>query len=449
MIIRFAIENYKSFKDREELLLAAGTYKRLREHVYVSNDGLGLLRSTAIYGGNGAGKTNFISAIQYLKDIVVSGIVSTKEISFKLCKNHLKKPTIFEIEYLHDNIKYYYVISILDNIIKEESLYEITGEGSKKNIFTRKYDEKNGETDLMFSSFEDVDTLQRERVKVFKDIVAKQPTMTFFNLGATLGIESLKHPFEWFTTKLKTIGFNHNRNDLPYVLYKNNDFLKMANQILPSTNVGILKIDLRTWDIFEFFSEEEKPRIKSIIRDLEYLDYISVNRNNINYNVFKNGTDKYIVAKVVAIHEDVDGDSIPFDLTEESDGTQKLLCIIPALIDTLMKESVYIIDEIESSLHPVLLKELIESYLNMGENYKGQLIFSTHESVLMDLKLFRQDEIWLTEKDYYGASKIYSLAEFNVRFDKSIRKDYLKGKYGDIPFIPKQNLLKPIKIYEY
>lgn len=123
-----------------------------------------------------------------------------------------------------------------------------------------------------------------------------------------------------------------------------------------------------------------------------------------------------------------------FDLGDESDGTIRLLDFVPALKDVISKRKVFIVDEIERSIHPLLIKKLVGKF-SLDENSTGQLIFTTHESNLLDQELFRQDEIWFVEKDKAGSSDLYSLSEFKEHKSIDIQKGYLSGRYGSIPFM--------------
>ena len=128
-------------------------------------------------------------------------------------------------------------------------------------------------------------------------------------------------------------------------------------------------------------------------------------------------------------------DSVLFEIYEESDGTQRLFDLIPALIELSNNDRVFVIDEVDRSLHPNLTKSLIEYFLLNSKGLKNQLILTSHESSLLDLKLLRKDEIWFTEKRPSGSTSLYSLEEYKPRFDKEIRKGYLQGRFGAIPLI--------------
>jgi hypothetical protein len=136
--------------------------------------------------------------------------------------------------------------------------------------------------------------------------------------------------------------------------------------------------------------------------------------------------------KILAAHEHEPGKIVLLDLAEESDGTRRLLNLIPMLHYVRRTGAVYFIDEIDRSLHPILVKEFLGFFLKSGG--LGQIIVTTHESNLLDQDLLRRDEIWFAEKDQTGATRLYSLLDFTIRDDAEIRKHYLQGRFGAVPF---------------
>jgi AAA15 family ATPase/GTPase len=126
--------------------------------------------------------------------------------------------------------------------------------------------------------------------------------------------------------------------------------------------------------------------------------------------------------------------SVLFNLDEESDGTVRLLDFVPAFKSVISSEKVFIIDEIERSIHPLLIKELVQKF-SLDSNTRGQLIFTTHESNLLNQEIFRQDEIWFAEKNKEGSTDLYSLNDFKEHKTIDIQKGYLNGRYGSIPFL--------------
>jgi len=158
-------------------------------------------------------------------------------------------------------------------------------------------------------------------------------------------------------------------------------------------------------------------------------------RNN-NIKLFKINTLRFIKNK---------SNFVSFEIAEESDGTQRIIDFIPFLIFAPISSKTYLIDEIDRSLHPELTRKIVETFLSNSKKIENQLIATTHESSLLDLELLRRDEIWFVEKNQEGASKMYSLEQFKPRYDAKIRKSYLEGRFGAIPFVPSVENLEWLK----
>jgi len=154
-----------------------------------------------------------------------------------------------------------------------------------------------------------------------------------------------------------------------------------------------------------------------------------------------NENSNFLIKKIVALHYNNKKNKVLFDLSEESDGTRRLLDFIPAFYGILNEDVTFVIDEIDQSIHPALLYDLVKKIMN-DTTTKGQLLFTTHEANLLDLSIFRQDEIWFAEKNKASATELYSLSEYRPRYDLDIRKGYLKGRFGAIPFTANLKKLK-------
>jgi AAA15 family ATPase/GTPase len=169
---------------------------------------------------------------------------------------------------------------------------------------------------------------------------------------------------------------------------------------------------------------KENPASMLVVRNAKTKEDVSL--------VYEN--DNIIVKRLVTHHTGILGEKTAFNIYEESDGTKRLIDFIPAFQGIIHEKKVFIIDEIEHSLHPILIKELLKK-LALDEHIKGQLIFSTHESNLLDNSILRPDEIWFAQKDISGASKFYSLSDFKMHNTLSIENGYLNGRFGGIPFL--------------
>ena len=153
--------------------------------------------------------------------------------------------------------------------------------------------------------------------------------------------------------------------------------------------------------------------------------------------IFVDGSDKNTVKfrQINALYNSAAGDNVTLPLHEESDGSRQLLNLLPALYKLKMAGGVFVIDEIERSMHPILARKFIEYFLKAARGSNSQIIFTTHESTLLDLDILRRDGIWFAEKNEAGATQLYSLADFKVRNDLRIDKGYLQGRFGAIPFL--------------
>ena len=191
-------------------------------------------------------------------------------------------------------------------------------------------------------------------------------------------------------------------------------------------------------NVKEFFSKDEIESVNELFDDSEdgskneIVPMTSI-RGRDQIVVVKEGDDVF-VKQLKLTHYDNTGASTDFEIDDESDGTSRLLDFIPAFRDILTTNKVILVDEIERSIHPLLIKELIRKF-SEDKKSKGQLIFTTHESNLLDQDIFRQDEIWFVEKSPKGNTDLYSLSDYKEHNTIDIRKGYLNGRYGSIPFL--------------
>jgi hypothetical protein len=256
----------------------------------------------------------------------------------------------------------------------------------------------------------------------------------FIGKTDSLKIDELDIVRRWFGMKLVIIHPNSKTVNLVSRFAKSDKFKLFANELLQTFNTGVSELVIKKLDFDKFFGEDEAEMKKEIILELDKGEEIEVGTTSGGAFVKKEG-DEYIVRSIVALHKDSKGEDISFPINIESDGTQRLLDFIPAFDGILQHEMTFIIDEIDQSLHPTLLYALVNKIMK-DETTKGQFIFSTHESNLLNLDIFRQDEIWFVEKDKTSnSSKMYSLSEFKPRNDLDIRKGYLRGRFGAIPFM--------------
>jgi uncharacterized protein len=436
MLIRFVVTNFLSFNEESEFNMIAGAFKTHKHHVYNLGK-LDVLKSAVFYGANASGKSNFIKAVSYLKEAVRTGGIdqSIDDKKFKLNKSNIDKPVSFEIEFSINKKIYSYGISINHDVIIEEWLYESGITIEDKLIFERKTTSSDKISISMAKKY-----LKTQKDELLIDLLKEnllQKNKLFLGLSNYLKIEEIQAIKDWFDTKLTIIFPNTNFAGILPLLLTAQDLKQYYDQLLQSFDTGIDELGSAMIDFDKYEIDPKDKMTRSEIETHMKTEPFLLNSATSSVIVKENG--KLIVKKAISFHKNNQGKNTPFLISEESDGTQRLIDFVPAFYNLLQHETVYLIDEIDRSLHPSLLCALIHKVM-ADTKTKGQLIFTSHESNLLDLDVFRQDEIWFVEKDQRnGDSKIYSLSEFKPRYDLDIRKGYLKGRFGAIPFLAKLN----------
>jgi len=440
MLIRFVVSNFLSFDEEREFNMLAGSFKTHKHQVYSAGK-VDVLKAAAIYGANGAGKSNFIKAIEFLQEIIIEGGIkkNVNEKKFKLNKSNAEKPITLEIEFSIEKKIYSYGVSLNHSSVTEEWLYESGVSIEDKMIFERKLLETGKRTIKIADKYQK--TAKQRLLKELLEESLLKPGELLLGKFEELKIDVVELAHKYIQQRLIIIHPNSKfQNFIPQLSYSKR-FGLFANELLQTFDTGVTKIALETIDFDNYFGSEDAELKAEIIGELEEDDDIVLTRENGNVLITKENN-KIVVKKMMALHLAEDGQDISFEFENESDGTRRLLDFIPAFDGILQHDVTFIIDEIDQSLHPALLKALVHKIMT-DEATKGQLIFTTHESNLLDLDIFRQDEIWFVEKDRKtGGSQLYSLSEFKPRYDLDIRKGYLKGRFGAIPFLASLEDLK-------
>jgi hypothetical protein len=214
-----------------------------------------------------------------------------------------------------------------------------------------------------------------------------------------------------------------------------NNFKAYAEEMMCSFNVGITNLLTDKTNIQDFFGKDNEETLEKWTKRVEESPkkMVGFSLNRQEYILVKEGGEIFI-KKLQLNHVGKNNMEVIFDIDEESDGTIRLLDFVPAFRSLINQNKVYFVDEIERSLHPIMIKELVKKFADDVQT-KGQLIFTTHESNLLDQDIFRQDEIWFAEKDNNGCTDLYSLSSFKEHKTIDIQKGYLNGRYGSIPFL--------------
>jgi hypothetical protein len=437
MLIRFVAKNIFSFKDETEFNLFPNKTQRLKHHKVTIGD-FEFLRFSAIYGANGSGKSNLIKSISLIETIVEKGKLPSdiQDFKFKLHEENSRLPVSLGVEFIANNIAYFYTITFDNGKILNEYL-AFSFKEKDELIFDR-----NINNDVQSIEFYK-DYYKSDKEKLFAEVLeeklvsSNELLITFLSKKYPEDFKSIKTAFNWFDETLVIVEPDAKPAGIAHILDKDISILDFANKFIPSLNTGITEIEIEKKKLDEFIGKEDSKQNKKIIDDLKSgtnkLTILTHSETGEEVAlVYEN--DEVIAKRLITKHTNSEGKNIEFNIGQESDGTKRLIDYIPAFQEIITNEKVYIIDEIERSIHPMTIKEIVTK-LALDEQVKGQLIFSTHESNLLDQNILRTDEIWFAQKDLDGSSKIYSLSDFKIHNTIDIENGYLKGRFGGIPFL--------------
>ena len=440
MLIRFVIENVFSFGERKEFTTIPNKRLKTLEHHKYSYDDLNILKIGSIYGANGAGKSNLIKSLELFQKLVVKEKIPIrlKDSKFKFNNSEDSNDQIFAIEFIQENLAFYYGIILNDNIIMTEELY-LSGLGKKddKLIYERKTDNK-GKTNILFhEEFENDEKSQVLKSVLLEEFVKPdEPILKFLSNRDNKFLKTVKIAYKWFETTLQIITPDSKPRALAHRIDIDREFKNYAKDLMCSFNIGITELLSEKKGIKEFFGEGNEKERDNLIKGVEDSPQKMIGlRSNNGDEIIIVKEDGEIWVKTLKVgHVGKRDKTVLFRLDEESDGTVRLLDFVPAFKSIISSEKVYIIDEIERIIHPLLIKELVRKF-SLDTNSKGQLIFTTHESNLLNQEIFRQDEIWFAEKNRDGSTDLYSLNDFKEHKTIDIQRGYLNGRYGSIPFL--------------
>lgn len=406
MIIDFTVENWLSIKDSQTLsLVAQPPYDNHSNHIIdTPDDKIKLLKSIVIYGANASGKSNLLFALDYVKHLVTNSNKNSVDeklsvVPFLLDKESRNSPTSFELNFFCQNIRYSYSLSFDNEKIYFESLSSYPKK-HKRNVFTRVLVEE--EYEYKFGS-----DLKPQRL--YEDISKKTlKNVLFLSKSVNDNSQELMPVYKWFSENLSE---EDSINDVAKKVHSDEAYKSNLIQFLTQQDINIIDLDITEKNIAEeIFNNKNIPaEIKERI--------IEENKNNFLY-------------KIKTVYKDSDGDVVPFDFRLESRGTHKLFSL-SSLIEKTLKAKVFFVDELSADLHPLLVRNFIETFQRSSDN---QLICVTHDTHLINQDILRKDQIYFVEKDINKSSQLYSLLDFNVRNDReNWESRYLSGRYGATP----------------
>lgn len=434
MLIRFQVKNLYSFEEETEFNLLTNDSEHLPHHKKHCN-GVDFLRLSAIYGANASGKSNFVRAIGLLQNIVKKGkiIDEVSDYKFKLSKEALTKPISLAIELLSNSKMYYYTLTFDQKKILNETLVETFKDKEDRIVFERSLTNERQEIPFIESE------VKNEKERMFLELLSDkllskdELLLTFLTQKYPNEYADIDNVFEWFSDVLIVLNSNFKIRGIAHKFDTDDSTTMFANAFIPTLGTGIQKIDIQKREIVG--QGNEMNYLKDNIKNDQEQLFTNTNPDTgeeITFVIEEN--DKIFAKRIFTEHLDKEGHKVFFPFGWESDGTKRLLEYTPLINGVINAEVVFVVDEIERSIHPMMIKELIRK-ISSDTSAQGQLIFTTHESCLLDQEILRTDEIWFTQKDKGGATHMYSLSDFNISNTANIEDGYLNGRYGGIPFL--------------
>ncbi|HEU4622803.1 MAG TPA: ATP-binding protein [Burkholderiaceae bacterium] len=414
MLVEFRVENFRSLHNEQVLSLVASKDKTLRDtHTITTgvNATPALLRSAVIYGANASGKSNLIKALQYMRGVVIESATVIQPGQafgvqpFRLNNDAVQQPTEFEVTFLLDQVRYQYGFAMTTHRIVKEYLL-VYRAFKPQRWFERHFDADTGKDVYEFGP----------GLKGPKNVWegATRANSLFLSMAVQLNSEPLRPVFDWFLNRL--VIFNEISPLAPHVsmhMLREDDRRKAICDFLARADISIADIEVVT---------SKKPG------HVVHFDLATGASEVRNEEVEENQ---------LRFHHVTESGTAVFGLNDESSGTRNLLFLAGPVLDIVNKGLTLVIDELDSSLHTLLVRELVRLFHRPDVNTQGaQLIFTTHDTALLDAHgLFRRDQVWFVEKKKDQSSELFGLLDFSPRKHEALERGYLQGRYGGVPVL--------------
>ncbi len=440
MLIKISVENYKSFDQKEELSMISSSKMQGNKNHRMKIKQTRLLKNAVVYGANASGKSNLVAAFAFIRAALMEGIPVGSANDF--CRNRKEnkmRESIFELQFTVGDTFYAYGFSAIlsQRKITEEWLYELMQDGGAHQLFLR----KGGDTPELGDSVS-ISATEKNRFTVYAEDFAENDTHLFLS-EMNRGKKYVKNSkllffiqaFSWIMNNIIVINPNVGISNTE--AYYNEESLENISKLIQTFDTGVTDIKTRQISIDEMSKMIPAEVVQGIFAQLKAQMQLTnlpsiqmtwrVEGGFFNIRIKENSEPE--ITTLVLKHGK---SAFDFSFIEESDGTKRLFDLIDMLL-TDRPDTVFVVDELERSLHPKLTEHFLQLFTEAHDAIRMQLVFTTHEDTIMDQSLFRRDEIWFVERDADNASKIYSLDRFKERYDKKLSKAYLEGRYGAIP----------------
>ena len=444
MLIRFQVENWASFRDKVEFSMVASRERQHRERIpKVKNLSLSILPIAAIYGGNAAGKTKLFRALSFARNFIlnvskIDGMTGVEP--FRLDNLSPTKPTRFEFDILAGGCVYEYSFALTQSTVIEEKLIQISKK--EETILFERSLEKYSENEVKGYQINLSDDFLKYAAR------GTRPNMLFLTNTVSQNGKQFEVVYNWFDRCLELIGPDSRFVPFDQFIDESSKLYSVMNSLLPQLDTGIQKI---CGDDVAFENVPLPDGLKQILTaNLKDDETVCVRISPTERYVFKRQVGLITAKKLITYHLDEDGKLCRFEMKQESDGSLRMIDLLPAFLKLMEpgSEKVYVIDELDRSLHTVLTRSLLEMYLGCcSPDTRAQLLITAHDAMLFDQSIFRRDEIWISERNGMGVSSLYSLCEYQgVRYDKDVRRSYLLGRFGGLPRVILSNSINAVPV---
>ncbi len=444
MLLKYNVSNFKSIGHLIEFSMMPTKEDVDDQFIKVIDTKAGkwkVLRRGGFFGPNASGKTTFIESVDFARDMIVNGRKSGKGTGVNQFKGEfddLEEKSTFQFMFYLNGDVYEYGFSIGNRQIYEEWLMILT-EKDFAPLFIRVTDD-NGKTQIdVESKFARKGSKERNLVEVLKESIQEnQKNQLYLYKLYDNGVKKAEHIVEWFR-HLQVIFPKTKVQGLPLHMRVDEGFQSFVSESLRKLDTGVAKISVVSdeIDFHEFAQKLDIP--KEIIEEIEEVKNGIVSMGG-KYFIFGEGRKNRTVLVQIKFEHYLNGKNIDFNIEDESDGTQRLLDLLPILFAMGEKsQTIYFVDEIDRSLHTKLSKYLLKEFLKNCEETYSQIVFTAHDVNLINLEDFERNEIWFVEKKSLGESQLKPLSDFDIRTDQDMLKAYLCGRFGAIPAIKERN----------
>lgn len=445
MFIGFSVSNFLSFKTTQTMSMIASKVARHKQHILMGN-GKKVLKTGLIYGANAGGKSNFIKAIDFSRNIILEGLeqVDLNKKYFRIDTSNYKVPGVFEYRLMTQSGKEYsygIAISYAEKEIISEWLIRIEKNGSETFVFNRDINEDGEnitESEIKYENREEAIRWQvylEDFGKNISDPLKKKTILSDIaeRSGKQVGIfKEILDVYNWFQSII--ILFPTSQYSGLNQMVEKENVRQFFSKMMQYFDTGIMSVESKQGPmdfdkIFEGIPAEYAEKLKIKISNDITNESVLCKVNNQIYSLKKDDDGNIITTKMMQNHGN--GQDL-FEYADESDGTKRLFDLIPLFYEHNGNRVIFI-DEIDRSLHTNLTRRFLELFYKLTERDNSQLIATTHDSNLLDLDLIRQDEIWFVERVKDQSSRMYSLNRYKERYDKRVDKEYLLGRYEAVP----------------